>query len=382
MKGEKKGSPYRTLVKISILLAVLTLVCWVAVEAIHFYTKNALDQKVSEVTEANKKLETDYLLAKSEYESLTRTGQSRSWPEVPQEGVCFLDLSTYPLENATNQTVTRAALFEGGMILVNHWHPLPADFEIATANIKSVREWTSSRVPISSNAVHLYQAPALAIDEMIRDAKLEGFEHYIAQSAYRDNETQQKLFDDKIASIQRNNTKITGDALIAEALKTVNQPGTSEYQSGLAAEIKLYNKDDAAMTSATFQTTPQGIWFTENCWKYGLVFRFPTAGFPNAQTVDKTYKTGVSAKLNCYRYVGVAHSTAMRILGNLCLEEYIEYLIETPHFAIFDNGKLKYEIFRQPYEGGDAVVQVPQAATRFVSSMDNMGGVITAFYYE
>jgi len=383
MKGEKKSSPYRTLVKLSIILAVITLVCWVAVEGIGFYTKNALDKKIADVEATNEKLEKEYFAAKSTYESMTRTGQSQSWPEVPQEGVVMLDLSAYPLENTTDYEVGREALFEGGLMLVNHWHPLPNDAPKQTNNatINSVRHWTDGRVPISSNAVHMYKAPAEAIDAMVIDAKLEGLEFYIVQSAFRSEAEQQKLFDDKVAAILKSKPNLSGNALTAEATKSVNQPGTSEYQTALSADIKLYNKDDAKITGTPFQESAQGKWFTENCWKKGLIFRFPTANFPTPGTIDKSYKTGVSAKLNLYRYVGIAHSTAMRML-NMCLEEYIEYLIETPHFAIFDNGNLKYEVFRQPYEGGAASVQVPQAASRFVSSMDNMGGVITAYYYE
>ncbi len=379
MKGEKKSSPYRTLVKLSIIFAVAAVVLWVAVEGINFYRANALDQKKAEVEATNKQLDTEYQVAKAEYESLTRTGQSKLWPEAPAEGTCIIDLSAYPLENSVPAEVSRAALFEGGMILVNYWHPLPSD--ATDANIKSVREWTSSRVPISSNAVRLYQAAAEAIDSMVIDAGLQDLKDYIVQEAYRSNQDQQEKYDGTVASIQKRNPNISGDALVAEAIKTVSMPGTSDFQTGLTALIKLYNKDDAKITNTKFQESEQGKWFTENCWKYGLVFRFPTADFPNTQTEDKTYKTGISTALNAYRYVGVAHSTAMKIL-NMCLEEYIEYLIATPHIAIFENGKLKYEVYRQPYEGGDATIQVPLAVSGYVASMDNMGGVITAYYYD
>ena len=67
---------------------------------------------------------------------------------------------------------------------------------------------------------------------------------------------------------------------------------------------------------------------------------------------------------------------------DFCLEEYIQYLEEHPHVALFEDGQLKYEVYRQ-YVGEDASfdIQVTGRARSYVSSLDNMGGVITVFEY-
>ena len=68
---------------------------------------------------------------------------------------------------------------------------------------------------------------------------------------------------------------------------------------------------------------------------------------------------------------------------DLCLEEYIEYLQEHPHIAVFENGTLKYEISRQ-YIGDEVntfTIEVVQRASRYSMSLDNMGGVVTVFEY-
>lgn len=378
-KSDKSFSPYKKLLKWTAILAAVAAVCWVAVEGISAYSRSALDKKIAEVKANNKNLETQYLVDRAEYENATLSGKSQLWPEAPSEGVGILDLSAYPIESASFQTVSRNTLLEGGLMLVNHWHYLPSDF--SEENIKSVREWTNSRVPIRDNNIELFRPAAEAIDTMVVEAKILGMENFIVQNAFRTMADQQGLFDKQVGDIQAKNSKISVDQAIEQAKKSVNYPGTSEYQTGFAFEMKLYNREDAKITGTKFQDSDQGKWFNENCWKYGVIFRFPTAGYPTEDTEDKSYKTGNASKLNIYRYVGTAHSTAMKIL-NMCLEEYIEYLIATPHIAIFDNGKIKYEIYRQPYEGGDAMVQVPLAATSYVSSIDNMGGVVTAYYYE
>ena len=58
------------------------------------------------------------------------------------------------------------------------------------------------------------------------------------------------------------------------------------------------------------------------------------------------------------------------------------YLEEHPHIALFEDGVLKYEVYRQPV--GDAFsfdVQLTRNAPRYQSSLDNMGAVITVFEY-
>ena len=119
----------------------------------------------------------------------------------------------------------------------------------------------------------------------------------------------------------------------------------------------------------------------KNCWKYGLVFRFPLAAWPLDETQDKSFKTGVSVTLNLYRYVGKGNAAVMHYF-DFCLEEYIEYLQEHPHIAVFENGDLKYEIYRQ-YVGDAATfnVQLTSKARSWTSSLDNMGAIVTVFEY-
>ena len=69
------------------------------------------------------------------------------------------------------------------------------------------------------------------------------------------------------------------------------------------------------------------------------------------------------------------------------MEEYIEYLIQHPHIAVYQDGQLKYEIVRtEGYYGGDATVQVTRSAQEVSVSTDNMenngmGGLIITMAY-
>ena len=162
----------------------------------------------------------------------------------------------------------------------------------------------------------------------------------------------------------------------------VNYPGTSEYQSGFSFNPRQYKRGDAEFNAPKFFETPHSDWMVENSWKYGFVFRFPVNEYPNETVGDKSFKTGESKKLMIYRYVGEGHAAAMKQL-DMCMEEYVEYLMAHPHIAVYENGKLKYEITRVSYNNQPtATVEVSRNAAEYTVSMDNCGGVIVCMMYE
>ena len=177
-------------------------------------------------------------------------------------------------------------------------------------------------------------------------------------------------------------SKYSGDALIEAAMKEVNRPGTSEYNSGLSFELRLYDRNDPDVGTPKYSTTAEGKWMNENCWKYGIVFRFPQNTWPLETSTDKSFKTGVSKHLNLYRYVGKGNAAVMHYM-DFTMEEYIEYLEEHPHIALYVDDTLLYEVYRQPVGDAQTIdVQLTYNARSHESSLDNMGGVITVFSYQ
>ena len=87
-------------------------------------------------------------------------------------------------------------------------------------------------------------------------------------------------------------------------------PGTSEHQTGLAADIVSL---DYQMLDEEQENTPEQKWLMENSYKYGFILRYPR---------DKTEITKIGYEPWHYRYVGV--EAAKEIFENLlCLEEYL-----------------------------------------------------------
>ncbi|MFH1512750.1 MAG: M15 family metallopeptidase [Bacillota bacterium] len=280
------------------------------------------------------------------------------------------------LENTYTVTINSSTLCEGGLMLVNAWHSVP-DFFSATSllSIGSASGW---KIPVTDSTVQIFPDALSALQIMYEDATAAGMADYIIREGFRSNERQTELFT---AQMDKLSDKYSGTILTEQTKKTVNYPGTSEYQTGLSFRIGLYNAEDPAVARQIFQDTPQGKWVTQNSWKYGVIFRFPTADFPNAQWEDKSYKTGVSIRLDLYRYVGKPHAVAMKILG-YCLEEYVEFLMEHPHITIYENDVLRYEIVRiNVNEQAAYDIPITSLSSSYIASIDNMGAIVAAYTY-
>ena len=381
MSRKKKSKAVPVVLILTVLVGALCIGCFFAknlVESQRAAAKADLQKRQEQTIARNRETEAAYAAAIAELESKANAEASPSWPEHKSEGWDLVDLSHFALENQTAESKTRTDVMNGGLLLVNEWHSRPADFDESA--VVSVGKYLggNDKVQVKDYNVLLMPVACDALKEALDAAKAENLLHYMVDEGFRSWETQNTMFQNRVTKLSG---RYTGDALIEAAKKEVNYPGTSEYNSGLSFTLRLYDKNNAEVGVPKYSTTPQGIWMYENCWKYGLIFRFPQASWPLETTTDKSFKTGVSLKMNLYRYVGKGHAAAMHYL-DMCLEEYIEYLQEHPHFALFEDGKLRYEIYRQ-YVGDAAAfdVQLTRNARSHTSSLDNMGAVVTVFEY-
>ena len=383
MSKTKKSKAVPIVAVLAFLIAALAVVCFLINPLVIQPQKDAIakanrDAK-AEVEERNRQAEAEYQARIAEMESEAQKPTNPSWPaQNPDAEWEVMDLSTIPLENQTAEARTRADLMTGGMLLVNEWHSRPEDFD-ESGVISVARAYKGDdKIQAKDNNVTLFPVAIDALHEALVAAKAEGMQHYLVEEGYRTWQTQETYFNNKVTKLS---SKYSGDALIAAAKKEVNYPGTSEYNSGLAFELRLYDKNDPDVSVPKYSTTPEAKWMNENCWKYGIVFRFPQAGWPLETSTDKSFKTGVSKKLNLYRYVGKGNAAIMHYM-DFTMEEYIEYLEEHPHIALYVDDNLMYEVYRQPVGDAENInVQLTHNAKSHESSLDNMGGVISVFSY-
>ena len=386
MSKQKRRDPLKVMIVCTVVLALLAVGTWAAGTMLTKYRISRLSAMRDQVNANNQQLQQQYQLALADFnaQQAASNGANQQWPTQKSDGWDVIDLTNYPLENPYTVSMSRADAMHGGLLLVNEWHSRPDDFdESVMTSIFTYAGDRRTNFGVQNSSQRLHPAAIEALISILTDAKALGLEHFVIDSAYRSYDDQDKLFQQQMQKIQQTyGDRYQGDALIARTKRDVNYPGTSEFNTGMSVTLYLYEKGNQEVNNQPFSTSQQGVWLYENSWKYGLIFRFQRVDFPLPGVSDKSYKTGVSVKLNCYRYVGKAHAAVMNYL-DLCLEEYIEYLQEHPHIAVFENGALKYEIVRQ-YIGDNTssfTVEVTQRARNYSSSLDNMGGVVTVMEY-
>ncbi len=383
MSNVRKRNAYRSLIVCMLVLLALT----VLLGAGYLYTQSYLNSRAQnnqkEVERINSERTQEYNAAVAELNRQNASVGSAQWPAAAPSGWDVIDLSSFDVKSGMQANVTRNEMLQGGLLLVNRWHPMPADLTddmmVSINQHSRADDDSTNNLPTVNSSITMAPNAVEALMALYKDARAAGLDMggIIIEEGYRTMETQSTYWN---SETEKYSSRYSGDALTERVRRTTAYPGTSDYQAGLSFKVYNYKQGDNAFSSTPLHQTEQGRWLYENCWKYGFVFRFPVQGFPYENTVDKSYKTGINVEMKVYRYVGEANAAVMNTLG-LCLEEYIEYLMQHPHIALYHDGELMYEIYR--LEGGytDTTVSIPAGAVSYSASTDNMGGLVVSISY-
>lgn len=179
------------------------------------------------------------------------------------------------------------------LLLVNPWNPLPEGYEITLTQLQ--------------NGLSVDERCYPDLQDMMDDCRAAGLQPVIC-SAYRSQETQQRLFNNQLNGLIAQG--YSEENARTEAGKVVAVPGTSEHQLGLAVDI--VDIENQILDEDQEKTAVQK-WLMENSWRYGFILRYPN---------DKSDITGIIYEPWHYRYVG--NEAAKEIYDlDVCLEEYL-----------------------------------------------------------
>lgn len=170
------------------------------------------------------------------------------------------------------------------ILLCNRWNPIPDDYKMQLVKVGKHKLDASCVEPM---------------DRMFKAAKEDGITLKF-NSTYRSKGVQQYMWNVRREKyMAQGMTRAQANEYIG---RSVAVPGTSEHQTGLAADItgsqKLYD------------------WLAQNSWKFGFILRYPSG---------KKSVTGIIHEPWHFRYVGEALAKDIYESG-LCLEEYLEHL--------------------------------------------------------
>lgn len=184
------------------------------------------------------------------------------------------------------------------LILVNRWNPLPEGY---TPELTLVAELDNREYELDARC-------AQAFWDMMADCHEAGGKPYVC-SAYRTQEDQDKLYQNKILRLEKEG--VPREEAPELAAQSVAVPGTSEHQLGLAVDI--IDRNYPYLDEGQEDTITQA-WLMENSWRYGFILRYPNG------TTDIT---GIIYEPWHYRYVGPEYAEEIHELG-LTLEEYVQ----------------------------------------------------------
>ncbi|MBR3025282.1 MAG: M15 family metallopeptidase [Oscillospiraceae bacterium] len=185
-------------------------------------------------------------------------------------------------EFAPAPVVNNAELkYADGVLIVNKSYPVPQDYE-PSGLVTAYGTWGEYLLPETNEA----------FKQMCIDAANEGLNLWCA-SGYRSVSTQDRIYNSYVAR----DGKAAADTYSA-------RPGNSEHHTGLCFDLNSID--------SSFAYTAEGKWVAENCWKYGLIIRYPQS---------KEDITGYKYEPWHLRYVGTDLAKTLYESG-LCMEEY------------------------------------------------------------
>lgn len=223
------------------------------------------------------------------------TGNSSSDPE---SGNPIEDgMVEEPSELELLQSSLEADRASGYLILVNKENGL--DSEYAPSDLADIIYYAKDR---SSIGRYMREEAANAFHALSEAAALEGYE-IVVTTAYRSYGFQSDLYYGYINSKGQE-----------WADKYSAKPGTSEHQTGLAADCS--SPSVGYQLTSAFGESKEGIWLAENCTEFGFIIRYPQG---------KEDITGYSYEPWHIRYVGRSAAEVIKE-KSLTFEEFIGFI--------------------------------------------------------
>ena len=135
---------------------------------------------------------------------------------------------------------------------------------------------------------------------MFADAKAVGLNIYLS-SGFRSYSTQKNIYNNYVSR----DGKAKADTYSARL-------GHSEHQTGLAFDVNQIDN--------SFDNTPEAIWLSNNCYKYGFILRYPKG---------KDNETGYMYESWHFRYVGTDLASKLYNNGDwITMESYFGFTSE------------------------------------------------------
>lgn len=258
-------------------------------------------------------------------------------------------------QNYTTVLLTEDDISKGQLVLINNSHSYK--YDTTQGGLEKLYS-ASTAYALSGSELQVTKETLKNLKNWLEDfketANKSSDKRVIIIDAFRSDADQAKLFNYYV--------DLYGSE--EEAKKYAQPSGYSEHHSGLCIDMKVWD----GIATSQLKDNAEFRWVLDNAHKYGFIQRYPEG---------KTTITGVATEPGHFRYIGVAHATAMMKNNASCLESYIDFLrnytFEGEHLMVeCDNGD-KYEI----YFSNSLTVNVPTDKEYTISGNNVDGFIVT-----
>ncbi len=228
-------------------------------------------------------------------------------PSVSSSSVRAISASFSKTQYSINDPASIWVVVNKGRVLPNSY--VPADLVVSNVSLSE---------SVASENMHLRRDSAAAAEKLIGAASNGGLKLMLV-SGYRSYVTQQSVYSGYVA---------TGGKAYANA--TSAQPGHSEHQTGLAADLGAVSRK--CQLEVCFGEAAEGKWLAANAYKYGFIIRYQK---------DKNNLTGYDYEPWHIRYIG--SDLAAQIYNN---GQTLEQFFGLPAYADYPANSYQLEVGR------------------------------------
>lgn len=239
-------------------------------------------------------------------------------------------------------------LLRGKMMLLDNVHRLPSN--APPPNTFSIAAYGHGMVPVTALNIKSGRQTIEALIKLFDALRREGTE---GLTVWRGSTSAAQQRQEQLHTMRNLMQHMPPAEALERVLDELDIPATGELLQEHAVEIRL-----RAAPGMLLENSPQGQKLLQLAWRHGFV-RTDPARYPFR-----------------FRYVGMAHATAMTYL-DVDLEQYLHWLHEKGVLTICDGSAPKYLILCRPMEGTRAAFSLPADASCEVS-MDNLGYAVAA----
>lgn len=254
------------------------------------------------------------------------------------------------------RTYTTEELYRGKLLLIDDRHPLP--IQVPHPNTLNIATYGKGMVPVNDLSLKTGRETIRALTALFADLRGSGVGGF---AVWRGSQTPAEQQEEMLAYARWSAAKFSLDKAVAKTRGAIELPGSGELLQEYTVELRMGTEGNVLPDERPLEETVQGRQLLRFAWRNGFV----------------RTQTGCSEGQHFrFRYVGIAHATAMTYL-DVDLATYMEILHEKRILTVRGEAGQLYLIQCVPAEGRHVVFQIPKEAECEVS-MDNTGYAIVA----